>query len=83
MPFRRLASALHLDEKIRSKSRYGPSASGIENKLDEWAEQQPDKPGRPEAIHRLVETGLEGNVGEGFFVWRGFPEPNVKRETFI
>jgi hypothetical protein len=55
----------------------------LKNKLDEWAEQQPDKPGRSEAIHRLVETGLEGNVGEGFFVWRGFPEPNVQRETFI
>ena len=28
-------------------------------KLDAWAAQQPDLPGRPEAIRRLVELGLK------------------------
>lgn len=37
-------------------------AQQLKSKLDRWAEQQPDKPGRSEAIHRLVETGLEGNT---------------------
>jgi hypothetical protein len=36
-------------------------AQQLKSKLDTWAEQQPDRPGRSEAIHRLVETGLEGN----------------------
>jgi hypothetical protein len=36
-------------------------AQQLKSKLDQWAGQQPDKPGRSEAIHRLVETGLEGN----------------------
>ena len=40
-------------------------AQGLKSKLDAWAEQQPDKPGRSEAIHRLVETGLEGNARKG------------------
>lgn len=28
-------------------------------KLDAWADAQPDKPSRPEAIRRLVEKGLD------------------------
>ncbi|NML96327.1 hypothetical protein HHL27_22050 [Novosphingobium sp. TW-4] len=28
-------------------------------KVDAWAEAQPDKPTRPEAIRRLVEKGLQ------------------------
>ncbi|MGH6874353.1 MAG: hypothetical protein ACREDW_05015 [Aestuariivirgaceae bacterium] len=27
--------------------------------LDQWREAQPDKPGRPEAIRRLVEKGVK------------------------
>lgn len=26
--------------------------------LDAWAEKQPDKPGRPEAVRRLVAKGI-------------------------
>jgi hypothetical protein len=33
-------------------------ASGLKDKLDAWAAQQPDQPGRSEAIRRLVEIGL-------------------------
>jgi hypothetical protein len=29
--------------------------------LDQWREAQPDKPGRPEAIRRLVEEGVKRN----------------------
>ena len=30
--------------------------------LDEWRRQQADKPGRPEAIRRLLESGLVGAI---------------------
>jgi hypothetical protein len=30
----------------------------LEQKVDAWASRQTDKPGRPEAIRRLVEMGL-------------------------
>jgi hypothetical protein len=30
----------------------------LEQRVDAWAKQQPDKPGRPEAIRRLVEQAL-------------------------
>ncbi len=33
-------------------------AEGLREKLETWAAQQPDKPGRSEAIRRLVELGL-------------------------
>jgi len=32
----------------------------LERRLDEWAKRQTDKPGRPEAIRRLVEQALAG-----------------------
>jgi hypothetical protein len=32
--------------------------SQLEQKLDAWASRQPDKPGRPEAIRRLLEKAL-------------------------
>lgn len=28
------------------------------DRLDQWRESQPDNPGRPEAIRRLVDRGL-------------------------
>jgi hypothetical protein len=34
-------------------------AAQLKDKLDAWAAQQPDKPGRSEAIRRLVEIGLK------------------------
>jgi hypothetical protein len=34
-------------------------AAQLKDKLDAWAAQQPDKPGRSEAIRRLVELGLK------------------------
>jgi hypothetical protein len=30
----------------------------LERQVDQWALKQPDKPGRPEAIRRLIETAL-------------------------
>jgi hypothetical protein len=30
----------------------------LESRIDDWASNQPDKPGRPEAIRRLVEIAL-------------------------
>jgi hypothetical protein len=30
----------------------------LEQKIDAWASKQPDKPGRPEAIRRLIEFAL-------------------------
>jgi hypothetical protein len=30
--------------------------------IDAWAERQPDKPGRPEAIRRLVQRGLDADA---------------------
>jgi hypothetical protein len=33
-------------------------ATELKDKLDAWAAQQPDQPGRSEAIRRLVELGL-------------------------
>jgi hypothetical protein len=46
-------------------------AQQLKSKLDRRAEQQPDKPGRSEAIHRLVETGLEGNPASAVAVLQG------------
>jgi hypothetical protein len=31
---------------------------GMAKQLDDWRRQQPDLPGRPEAIRRLVDLGL-------------------------
>jgi hypothetical protein len=33
----------------------------VERRIDAWAETQPDKPGRPEAIRRLVEKALDSH----------------------
>ena len=30
----------------------------LERRLDAWVSKQPDKPGRPEAIRRLIEVAL-------------------------
>jgi hypothetical protein len=30
----------------------------LEQRVDRWASKQPDKPGRPEAIRRLIEIAL-------------------------
>jgi hypothetical protein len=30
----------------------------LERRVDQWASKQPDKPGRPEAIRRLIEIAL-------------------------
>jgi len=30
----------------------------LERRVDQWASYQPDKPGRPEAIRRLIEIAL-------------------------
>jgi hypothetical protein len=30
----------------------------LERRVDQWASRQPDKPGRPEAIRRLIEIAL-------------------------
>jgi hypothetical protein len=30
----------------------------LERRVDQWASRQPDKPGRPEAIRRLIEMAL-------------------------
>jgi hypothetical protein len=30
----------------------------LERRVDKWASNQPDKPGRPEAIRRLIEIAL-------------------------
>ena len=30
----------------------------LERRVDQWAARQPDKPGRPEAIRRLIEIAL-------------------------
>jgi hypothetical protein len=35
----------------------------MERRIDAWALKQPDKPGRPEAIRRLIEVAL-GIKGE-------------------
>jgi len=32
----------------------------LERRVDEWASKQPDTPGRPEAIRRLIELALTG-----------------------
>jgi hypothetical protein len=31
----------------------------LERRVDNWASKQPDKPGRPEAIRRLIELALD------------------------
>jgi hypothetical protein len=53
------------------KRRPGPPATGVGTligvriqpddmvRLDAWRDEQTDKPGRPEAIRRLVEMGLK------------------------
>jgi hypothetical protein len=33
----------------------------LEKKIDAWASKQPDRPGRPEAIRRLIEVALATN----------------------
>jgi hypothetical protein len=30
----------------------------LERRVDQWSSRQPDKPGRPEAIRRLIEIAL-------------------------
>ncbi len=34
----------------------------LERRIDEWASKQPDTPGRPEAIRRLIEIALASKV---------------------
>jgi len=34
----------------------------LERQVDAWAKKQPDKPGRPEAIRRLIEFALAANA---------------------
>jgi hypothetical protein len=34
----------------------------LEEKVDAWASKQPDRPGRPEAIRRLIEIALKTKV---------------------
>jgi len=34
----------------------------LERRVDQWASNQPDKPGRPEAIRRLIEFALSGKT---------------------
>jgi hypothetical protein len=31
----------------------------LERRIDAWASKQPDRPGRPEAIRRLIEVALK------------------------
>src|SRR5436305_6771505 len=35
----------------------------LEKRIDEWRRKQPDQPGRPEAIRRLLELALTGTEG--------------------
>ena len=61
------------DKADKQKRRPGPPPSGVGTligvriqpddlvRLDHWRNEQPDKPGRPEAIRRLVELGLDKN----------------------
>ncbi len=49
-------------------------------KLDEWAEQQPDKPGRSAAIHRLVETGLKATLARGSSFGAAFRAERTARD---
>jgi hypothetical protein len=35
---------------------------GLEQRIDAWASKQPDRPGRPEAIRRLIEVALSTNA---------------------
>ena len=37
---------------------------GQAQKLDQWRKRQPEKPGRPEAIRRLIDQGLAGTGPE-------------------
>jgi hypothetical protein len=34
----------------------------LEQKIDAWASKQPDRPGRPEAIRRIIEQVLSGTT---------------------
>jgi hypothetical protein len=34
----------------------------LEQKIDAWASKQPDRPGRPEAIRRIIEQTLSGTT---------------------
>ena len=34
----------------------------LERRVDQWASTQPDKPGRPEAIRRLIEIALTAKL---------------------
>jgi hypothetical protein len=49
----------------RPKTGIGPPVGlrlypDLETKIDAWRVQQPDNPGRPEAIRRLLEQALQG-----------------------
>jgi hypothetical protein len=62
--------------KVVPKKRRGRPATGrdpvtairlaaqLKDKLEAWAAQQPDNPGRSEAIRRLVELGLKTHTLE-------------------
>ena len=55
----------------KQRRRPGPPPTGVGTligvrlepdelvRLDSWRNEQPDKPGRPEAVRRLLELGLE------------------------
>jgi hypothetical protein len=59
------------DNKSRTRKKMGRPPTGIgrpvglrlypdlEAKLDAWRAKQPDNPGRPEAIRRLLEEALK------------------------
>jgi hypothetical protein len=61
---------------IRKKRERGRPRTGIgkptglrlyadmERRIDAWALKQPDKPGRPEAIRRLIELALAIKTGK-------------------
>jgi hypothetical protein len=61
----------HSDQPDKMKRRRGPPPTGVGVligvriqpddliSLDAWRAEQPDRPGRPEAIRRLVELALK------------------------
>jgi hypothetical protein len=56
----RSATALHQFATLGSSaSSVGNTAPELGRAVDKWAEHQEDQPTRSEAIHRLVEIGLE------------------------
>lgn len=58
-------------ETLQPKKRRGPPPTGVGTpvqvrmspdqlaRLDKWVKAQPDKPSRPEAVRRLVDTALK------------------------